>query len=234
MVTYRHAQDFDFERAQSAIIKIESGETPNVREAASLKRVEEYFTKRATEQVMADFPKARFWEITRTNVQKAYQIADRLEMPLKPSEPLNLYALLRWLFDSAKGGSLSRPSNDDNAQDDALERQRRIRGDLLKLQLEERRGELVASGDVRSLLMTTAELLRKCGDRIAKNFGNEPAEALLDTLDDIIATSETFFEDIDAKTADLDEIEENLESEVSETDLPEYTIPDGDSESHED
>jgi hypothetical protein len=220
MVTYRHAQDFDFDRAQKAIIKIESGETPNVREAASLKRVEEYFTKRAMEQVMTDFPKPRLWEVTRTNVQKAYQIAERLEMPLKPAEPFNVYAALRWIFDSAKGGTLGKPSNDDTASDDALERQRRIRGDLLKLQLEERRGELVASGDVRSLLMTTAELLRKCGDRIAKNFGVEPAEALLDTIDDIVATTAAFFEDIDAKTADLDEIEENLGLEGTEQDSP--------------
>mgnify|MGYP001199290717 CR=1 FL=1 len=205
MVMYRLAQPFDYERARIALEKMDRGETPNTRETASLKRVEEYYTKRVLEDVLTDFNKTLFFQKVRTSPQKGYKVAERLGMPLSAGENLDLYRLLLWLFDTAKSGKLDPPKDVADAADDALERQRLLRGDLLKLQLQTQRGELVSAGDVKNLFSIIGNLIRECGERLEKNFGEGPAEALLDTLDDIVSTSAAFFEEIDQKAQQMEE-----------------------------
>ncbi len=64
-----------------------------------------------------------------------------------------------------------------------LERYRGFRADLAALDLEARRGNLVPRAEIHQIMDAIAETLRRCGERLEKNFGSEARELLDETID---------------------------------------------------
>ena len=63
-----------------------------------------------------------------------------------------------------------------------LERYRLAKAAIAELDLEERRGGLMALGKVRTALGRWSAIIRHLGERLAKRYGNEAAESLNDAL----------------------------------------------------
>jgi hypothetical protein len=169
----------DFELAAAAIARERSGSVPTSPQAAARARVEAWYEKKAIDKLVANFPRAKFWELIKTTPQKAYGISKRYKLPLAADEPINLGDVFEWLFNILKSGEWVQAE-----ENDALERCRETKAELLKIELATKQGQLVSAEHVRGIHAIIAQILRRCGETLERRHGEDAAEALREALGD--------------------------------------------------
>lgn len=127
---------------------------------------------------------ARWAGVSRTTVQAWMRCPD---FPRDPDGSINPWKVCDWHRARQKAQQpATTPFTDDpmllptpGSKSKALEKYRRARADLANLDLEERRGSLIARDKAHDGLMDIARLIRQAGDALRRQFGPE-AYALLD------------------------------------------------------
>ena len=109
--------------------------------------------------------------------------------------------LVRWRIEQLVEAERSRLAVDDpdpmlaGADSPALEEYRRLRAEQVRLDLAERKGELVATEDLEDLHNIFIRRFRSAGEQLTRQFGND-AQAILDeALDDIVEALKARFPD---------------------------------------
>ncbi len=108
----------------------------------------------------------------------------RMPYPEEKRQPVDLRAVLAWLADFLA----NLVSQDDaimaGGDSPALERWRTERAELAELDLDQNRGELLHVGAARQTLGRWAQILRKAGEQLRRQYGNDAGDILQDALDD--------------------------------------------------
>ncbi len=103
--------------------------------------------------------------------------------------------LLSWFAHQASGDvTLGAPTDSPG-----LERYRMARAKMAELDLAIRRGELIEVAAWRELMARWANRLRRCGDMLARKFGNDALAVQTDAIADMNTITDTFLTELEHK-----------------------------------
>lgn len=132
-------------------------------------------------------PKSYYEALTGLHRETILNLARRDGLPLGESS-VDIGAVLRWFherFTEWKRQPAEFTEDDlfSDAESPALERFRAARAEMVEMDLEERRREIVKRSEVREAHNIYASAIRSAGDALVKRFGNEAADILNDAIE---------------------------------------------------
>jgi hypothetical protein len=190
----------DQQAAAQAYAKVARGEKLTSREAAALKRFEKDREEQLRWQYYGSIPQKHWRQMSGRQTKVLNEQAARYGLPFG-GPTINLPQLARALHDFLAANAQKLAADDElltGASSPALERYREERAALARLDRLEREGELLPRDQVRDALGRIAGIVRAAGDSLARQFGNEALELLVEAVDDAEAEIERIFGDADA------------------------------------
>lgn len=188
------SQQIEQDLARSALQKHKHGQKPNRAELTALRKFERQREAVALESAIRACPKKLYTQLTGRQSKVLLEQADRHQLPLH-GNTVDLAAVLRRFHDILADNrhliGKAQPSDDDLLEgppSDAQERYRRLRGDLLEIELAERRRQLIPREDVSNIFVQLADILRQAGERLRDHHGHDAADLLNDAIESITHT----------------------------------------------
>lgn len=126
-------------------------------------------------------------------LQNQQQVADFFERSLQAigqwrcrgmpgkSGAYDLRAILKWAIAEGLIVPIAIPQQ---SEDGGLNRQRQIKADLLEMELQQRKSELVSRIELRNGLGLLAVMIRQMSDRLKNRYGPDAAMSVNEMLDD--------------------------------------------------
>lgn len=178
------ADRIDRSLAASALEKQRRGEQPSTKELSALRRVEKAAEEERRWQYYATIPKKHWVMMSGRSVQVLNEQATRYGLPLD-GRTIDLPKLARGLHDflASNARLLASKGVDDplmaGGESDQLERYRAARADLAEMELARQRCQMLPVEEVHRGLSVMAGILRRCGEQLARHYG-DGARGLLD------------------------------------------------------
>ena len=189
-------EQIDLELAQKALAKRRKGVEPTRPEKRALARVEKAQAEKTRWEVYASIPKRDWVKMAGRQHKVVNEQAIITRIPFD-AKTINLPDVVRALHDFLARNKYKLAGADDDdpmfagANSPQLERYRKIKTDLLELQLGKERKQLLSREFVHEIHVQVAALLRGAGETLQRKHGQDAADVLNMALDDgdrLIAT----------------------------------------------
>jgi hypothetical protein len=179
----------DRELAKQAVLKRQKGEQPTREELAALRRFEEAREEERRWEYYRGIPQKHWREMSGRQTKVLNEQAARYGIPFGGAT-INLPAVVRALHDflARNARRLAAPDNEDpdlaGGTSINLERLRREKAELARMDREEREGLLLPRAPVHDAHQQMAMILRRCGETLQRLHGPDAARVLTEGLDD--------------------------------------------------
>lgn len=188
------SQQIEQDLVRSALEKHKRGEKPTRAELTALRKFERQREAAALDTAIRACPKKLYVQLTGRQHKVLLDQADRHQLPLQ-GDTVDLAAVLRRFHDILADNRhrlAAGPASDDPLLDGeetpALERYRKLKGDLLALELAERNATLIPREDVSNIFAQLADTLRQTAERLRDHHGHDAADLLNDAIESITHT----------------------------------------------
>ncbi len=181
-------EQIDLELAQKALAKRRKGVEPTRPEKRALARVEKAQAEKTRWEVYANIPKKDWIKMSGRQHRTINEQAITTGIPFD-AKTINLPDVVRAIHDYfAKNKYKLAGADDDDpllagTNSPQLEKYRKVKTDLLKLQLGEAQKRLLRRDLVHHGLVRIASLLRASGETLQRKFGPDAADILNKALD---------------------------------------------------
>ncbi|GAH74685.1 unnamed protein product [marine sediment metagenome] len=175
--------------AASAVQKTRQGERPTMRETAALKALEVEREEQQRWLYYHTVPKRHYVQLSGRSHGVLNKQADRHGIPLR-GRTIDLQAVLGWLHDFLAKYAYRLKALDDadpllqGASTPALEQYRQAKVDLVRLEVERQRGNLLPKDKVAQALSGLNSILREAGETLQRQYGDDAAAVLTEAVED--------------------------------------------------
>ena len=195
--------------ANTALQKLESGEKPTARESAALGKRERESHADYLCDILHKIPKKYWIAGSGRQSSQVNRQAQRYGIPIGGAT-IDLHAVAHWLHDflAKNATKLARAEDDPLLSGEAtpwLEKYRKERALLARLERKEREGELLPREKVHEFVTELATILRGASDRLERRFGAGALEIINEALDSYDARVERHFANLEARTEEVEE-----------------------------
>jgi hypothetical protein len=180
----------DAELANRARAKQGRGEKLSREENSALRQSRQQAEDALRRRFYAAIPQKHWRELCGRQTKTLHDQARRYGAPTGGAT-IDLGAFLRWYYDWVADNAV-RLAADDPEDPGWLEKGRKERALLLRLERLSRRGELLPRSEVRAMLAIVASVLRNTGRRLEHDFGRDAAVLMEEGLDEAEAAITKF------------------------------------------
>jgi hypothetical protein len=192
----------DQRSAAEAYGKLSRGQQLTSREKTALKKFEREREEQLRWKYYRSIPQKHWRQMSGRQAKVLNEQAERYGLPIGEAV-IDLPKVVRSLHDFLAANAVKLAAADDalmlGSGSPALERYREERAALARLDRLQREGQLLPRDQVRDGLGRIAATIRAAGDALARQFGNEALELLVEALDDAQAEIGKIFGDADAE-----------------------------------
>lgn len=192
------SDQIDRELAARALEKRKQGKTPTAQERAALRKLERARDLELREHHYRTLPKKLYCQWSGRQHKVVNEQAARYGLPLA-GRTIDLPAVVRALHDFLAENAQRLADDDPMAgpTSPAMERWREEKYRLARIERRQRERTLLPRGDIHSGLARVASVIRRAGDALQRQFGDDAAKILTNALDDAQHEIDRLFGDTD-------------------------------------
>ena len=164
--------------AQRGRAKLADGGEPTAREAAAMSAMDDAEASDLRWSILSKIPKSVYLDMADRDGSQLNRQGDRYGLPLR-GKTVNMIALVKAFHDLIADRDAGR-SGEPSPQDELA----RIKAEHARMDLEERRGNLLNREAIAEVLGQWASRLRRAGDLMQRKFERAAFEVLDDALKD--------------------------------------------------
>ena len=196
--------------ANEALRKLKSSGKPTVRQSDALRKREREANARDLPDLLHKIPKKYWIEGSGRQSSQVNRQAQRYGIPIGGAT-IDLYAVAHWLHDflAKHARKFAAPEGEEDGMFGPstpwLEKYRKERALLARLERKEREGELLPREKVHEFVTELATILRGASDRLERRFGADALEIINEALDNYDARAERHFANLEAQAEEVEE-----------------------------